>query len=93
MARLLVKGYGTAAAETFLQSCHGAAPVFLRANPTRTTPEKLLETLTAEGVTAQTTGIPGCLVLAEGTGGDLRRLYPSERALYARRKNGGHHAL
>ena len=55
LARLLVKSYGTAAAEKFLQSCHGAAPVFLRANPTRTTPEKLVEQLlrkiasTAEG--------------------------------------------
>ena len=82
LARLLVKGYGTAQAEAFLQSCHGAAPVFLRANPTRTTPEKLLETLTAEGVTAQTTGIPGCLVLAEGTGGDLRRLAAFEQGLF-----------
>ncbi|MBP0963524.1 MAG: 16S rRNA (cytosine(967)-C(5))-methyltransferase RsmB, partial [Oscillospiraceae bacterium] len=82
LARLLVKSYGTAEAEKFLQSCHGAAPVFLRANPTRTTTEKLVEALEAEGVAAHTTDIPGCLVLAEGTGGDLRRLAAFEQGLF-----------
>ena len=82
LARLLVKSYGTAAAEKFLQSCHGAAPVFLRANPTRTTPEKLVELLAAEGVSAQQTAIPGCLVLCGGTGGDLRRLSAFEQGLF-----------
>lgn len=82
LARLLVKGYGTAAAEKFLRSSCGAAPVFLRVNPTRTTPEKLILQLAEEGVCAQTTNIPGCLVLAEGTGGDLRRLRAFEQGLF-----------
>ena len=83
LVRLLVKSYGTAPTEQFLRHSCGPAPVFLRANPLRTTPRKLAELLAAEGVEAiPMEEVPGCLRLAAGTGGDLRRLAAFEEGLF-----------
>lgn len=83
LARLLVKAYGTAAAEQFLRGSSGAAPIFLRANPTRTTAAQLHERLAAEGVAAEgVEDISGCLRLSGSTGGDLRRLPAFEAGLF-----------
>ncbi|MBQ9109377.1 MAG: 16S rRNA (cytosine(967)-C(5))-methyltransferase RsmB [Oscillospiraceae bacterium] len=83
LVRLLVKHYGTAATQRFLQCSGGPAPVYLRVNPTRTTAEELVSALAQEGVeAAPVEGIPGALVLTVGTGGDLRRLRAFEQGLF-----------
>ena len=83
LVRLLVQSYGVEATRNFLRGSCGAAPIFLRVNPTRTTPEQLAEVLAGQGVSAAPVPeLPGCLRLPEGSGGDLRRLKAFEQGLF-----------
>jgi len=83
LAALLSGAYGRPAAEAFLARSCGAAPVFLRVNPLRTSAAALQALLAEEGVeSAPVEGLAHCLRLTAGTGGDLRRLAAFERGLF-----------
>ena len=81
LCALLAETYGAAAAEGFLQASLGGAPLYVRANTARVTPQELCTALEEEGVPAQAQGNPEGLVLLQRPG-PLEKLAAFRQGLF-----------
>ncbi len=80
---MLIRAYGQEEVQKFLAASHGSAPIFLRVNTTKTTPQALQTEL--EKYEIQTTTLPelpNALRVVGGMGGDLRRTDPFLQGMF-----------